>query len=265
MASEVTNNESWKPFYQSVPVTVIVGPESCKRTFYINQDLLIWHSEYFRVALNGRFSEGQTKVVRLEEDDPSAFERFVRYLFQNPCSGRDDAPWSMSSEDYPFHLIEFYVLGDKLLAEGFKQRIAADLKDFLKKDRTQMSALLTLAKSVYQLTSKGTGATMRNVLTWYCAVGMGDPRGPGRRDVWDSRGPQWLREDSWDNGPRQRVDSWDPAPWVRADSWVATFVPWQKDEKVLFLDCGLEEFHKDVLDMLCLTSGDPPEPELLAW
>ena len=227
MASEISEHESWKPFYESVPVTVIVGPESSKRTFYINEDLLTRNSQYFRAALNGNFSEGQTKNFRLEEDDPSAFERFVRYLIHSPCSGTNDAPSSLFPEDFTSEQVKFYVLGDKLLAEGFKERIATDLKDFMKDEMTQMSSLLTLAKSVYQLTSKSGGATIRNVLTWYCAVGMGCPR--------------------YSTG------------WY---SPVLMFRQWDKDEKELFLDCGLEEFQKDVLDMLCRTSGDPPEPQL---
>ena len=229
MASESSNNESWKPFYESVPVTVIVGPESRKRTFYINEDLLTCNSQYFRAALNGNFSEGQTKIVRLEEDEPSAFERFVRYLIHSPCSGSDDPLWSGLPEDYPSQQVNFYVLGDKLLAEGFKERIATDLKEFLKNELTQMSSFLTLAKSVYQLTSKSGGATIRHVLIWYCAVGMGVQR---YATGWDT--PIFI--------PRQ----------------------WHKDEKELFLNCGIEEFQKDVLDLLCRTSRDPPEPEVVS-
>ena len=221
MALEIPNDEVRKPFYESVPITVIVGPESCERTFYINEDLLTCNSQYFRAALNGNFAEGQTKIVRLEEDDPSAFERFVRYLIYSPCS----SSWCVFPQDSPSQLVSFYVLGDKLLAEGFKERIATDLKTLLKNERTQMSSILTLAKSVYQLTSKSGGPTIRNVLIWYCAVGMG----------------------------RQRYNmGWD----------TPSFIPrqWNDDEKELFLECGLEDFQKDVLDMLCRTSGDPPEP-----
>ena len=264
MASEISSHKSWKPFYESVPVTVIVGPESCKRTFYINEDLLTWHSKYFRAALNGNFSEGQTKIVRLEEDDPSAFERFVRFLIQSPCSGRDDELWSTSSEDYPSQLIDFYVLGDKLLAEGFKDRIATDLKDSLKDDTIQMSSLLVLAKSIYQLTSKSGGATIRSVLTWYCAVGMGPSRGTARWDIGDSR--VTVVNAGW-NTSAETTESWVPARWGgMAESWgVARPRLWHNDEKELFLSCGLEDFQKDVLDVLCRSSGDPLEPEVGTW
>lgn len=59
-------------FVDSPPVAIIVVKDLAEKTYYIHQERLVKHSEYFRTALNSNFSEGQSLTFRLEEDDPSA-------------------------------------------------------------------------------------------------------------------------------------------------------------------------------------------------
>ncbi|KAF9693806.1 hypothetical protein EKO04_008191 [Ascochyta lentis] len=59
--------------------TVLVG--SHKKPFVIHQDLLTYHSHFFKAALTGNFREAENKTVTLQEDDPLIFEFFAHWLY----------------------------------------------------------------------------------------------------------------------------------------------------------------------------------------
>ena len=149
----------------------MVGPEDQQRSFYINEDLLTHSSQFFQGALSGGFIEGQTKIVHLSEDDTSVFELFVQYLIRSPFD--ESNVWSIyDDDDYPYLLVNAYVLGDKLLAQGFKLHVAAIVKNVLIDRAFRMEHFLALVKSAYQLTSKSNGTVLREVLVWSCAKRM---------------------------------------------------------------------------------------------
>ena len=59
--------------------TVEVG--ATKTKFVVHESLLVYHSEFFRAALKGRFAEAETKTVTLEDEDEAVFELFVFWLY----------------------------------------------------------------------------------------------------------------------------------------------------------------------------------------
>lgn len=213
MASEDPNDQPIQPFYESAPVTVIVGTHHKQRTFYVNEELLKRHSEYFQGALSGDFIEGQTKSVRLEEDDSSAFDLFARYSF---------APDScVAWKEELLSLVEAYMLGDKLLASGFKDHIAWQLYCRLEARLLPMAEILSLARSIYYLTSRSNGATIRDVLAWYTA----------------------------DNMRERKVCTWAPPA---GPTW-----NWTYEERDLFLSSELDRFRVDAMIMMCHPSKRP--------
>jgi hypothetical protein len=55
--------------------TVLVGDEAAR--FIVHEELLTYHSPYFRAALKDGFAEAAEGAVRLQEADSVLFEVFV--------------------------------------------------------------------------------------------------------------------------------------------------------------------------------------------
>ena len=89
-------NETYKPLVLS-PLTCIarssfsdlvhvkVGPE--EQSFFLHYDLLAQSSSYFTHALKSCWIEGQTKTVKLEDDDVEAFKIFANWLYFRRIEG----------------------------------------------------------------------------------------------------------------------------------------------------------------------------------
>lgn len=107
---------------RSLIVTVIVGWGSKAQSFPIYKDLLTAHSPYFKACLNDAWEEGKTNTVRLEDDDPEAFETVVGWLFRDPST--------ISSTDKPAtrSIARQYQLVDKLLMTQLKNDILDGLR-----------------------------------------------------------------------------------------------------------------------------------------
>ncbi|KAF2200827.1 hypothetical protein GQ43DRAFT_481231 [Delitschia confertaspora ATCC 74209] len=60
-------------------VTITVGPS--KKSFLIHQNLLTYHSDYFRGCFSGSFSEAQSRTLNLPDVSVPVFETFVDWLY----------------------------------------------------------------------------------------------------------------------------------------------------------------------------------------
>lgn len=60
-------------------VTVLVGPHEMK--WCLHENLLSGVSDFFRSAFNSGFKESVEGKITMPEDDPQAFELFVRWLY----------------------------------------------------------------------------------------------------------------------------------------------------------------------------------------
>lgn len=55
---------------------------TCKgRSWPAHRNILSPRCEFFKCCFDGRFSEGQTKVIAMEDDDPTAVEGMLYYLY----------------------------------------------------------------------------------------------------------------------------------------------------------------------------------------
>ncbi|KAF1358717.1 hypothetical protein EJ07DRAFT_122576 [Lizonia empirigonia] len=109
-------------------VIVKVGPSH--RKYYLHKALVLFHSEYFRKALQGSWKEAQEGVVRLKDVEPSEFNIFVHWLYnQRLPETHDYDAWDIIFEvslPYIGHLrfcIQAYILGDRLLAPAFRRAV----------------------------------------------------------------------------------------------------------------------------------------------
>ena len=116
-------------------VTVIVGPG--KADFAIFEELLTYHSPYFRAALKGAFKEAQDKTVTLESEDPQIFEFFVHWLFYKRFPNDSDCgeltgKWHNDSADDEDttklnNLIHLYVFYDRYQVPQLKTALIEEI------------------------------------------------------------------------------------------------------------------------------------------
>ena len=110
-------------FVRSPIVTVVVGKGSKAQSFPVYKDLLTAHSPYFKACLDGAWEEGKTNTVRLEDDNPKAFETVTNWLFRDPTTMKQT---DMNTEERALR----YKLADKLLITQLKNDILDGLRAF---------------------------------------------------------------------------------------------------------------------------------------
>lgn len=117
----------------SRPIKVMVGTGPEARSFYVHEDKLKQHSEYFKAALSGEWQEAREREVCLAEDDVAAFDIFAGFVYSGKLTiaNNDDVPSSATrSEAPPFRsrdLAHCWALADKLLATSLKDAVTDKL------------------------------------------------------------------------------------------------------------------------------------------
>ncbi|KAK5092358.1 hypothetical protein LTR70_003955 [Exophiala xenobiotica] len=110
-------------FLRSLIVTIVVGKGSKAQSFPIYKDLLTTHSPYFKACLNGAWEEGKTNIVRLEDDNPKAFEIVANWLFKDPTAMKQTDITNKT-------VVVRYKLADKLLMTQLKNNILDGFQAF---------------------------------------------------------------------------------------------------------------------------------------
>lgn len=67
-------------FNPATMLTIRVGLDATCETFTVH---LTARSEYFRRAMNGRWTEAETRTIDLTEDDPEAFALYLNLVYKN--------------------------------------------------------------------------------------------------------------------------------------------------------------------------------------
>lgn len=110
-------------------VTVLVGPHEMK--WCLHENLLSSVSDFFKSAFNSGFKESVEGKISMPEDDPQAFELFVRWLYirtlvpQAVTSPSTTAnllfrPASSGAAACIHESLHLYVLASKLLIEDLE-------------------------------------------------------------------------------------------------------------------------------------------------
>ena len=96
---------------------VIVGPNKrgTTETWFLPKSLLSHHSTFFRSACNSQFKEGIESRMTLPNDNPGAFIRFVEWMYLGEVYlAKHDVGYEGG-----YRLVDWWILADKLGAEGF--------------------------------------------------------------------------------------------------------------------------------------------------
>jgi BTB/POZ domain len=131
-------------------VTILVGPK--RKRYIVHKDLICEKSEYFAKAFNENcFKEGIEKEMYLPEDEPDAFDLFIRWLYnsrldckafcvEGKSSAEIHAPrWALMST-----LISLYILTDKVCLEELKNTVMDNFKDIAKTHKFSPFAIIRI-------------------------------------------------------------------------------------------------------------------------
>lgn len=107
-------------------ITVWVGRDTAAKKFYINPDLAIQHSGFFKAILENGSEEAGNQTIRLSnlnDDVAATFEGFQSFLYSGKVvlGGRFD-----ESADYDEEwdlLTDYWLLGNSLLSTSFKDAV----------------------------------------------------------------------------------------------------------------------------------------------
>jgi hypothetical protein len=105
-------------------IEVLVGPDAVP--FSVHEELVCASSAFFKGALSHNWAESQQRSVRLEEEEPDAFEIYLQWLYRGtlPVPKWDRITHKRRSAQADFLLLaKAYVLGDKLQDGDFADTV----------------------------------------------------------------------------------------------------------------------------------------------
>ena len=117
-------------------ITVLVGEE--EKRFIIHQDAACAKSKFFKAACSTRWLEGQEKIVRLRDVDPTVFQAYSRWVY----SGELPTPICIDSSNVRDKsaekalLIELLILGDRLDDIDMRNQAKPMLLDSMERHHT---------------------------------------------------------------------------------------------------------------------------------
>lgn len=183
-------------FHHSHPIPLVVGEGDEQQVFYVHETLLVATSEYFRVALQSNFTEGQEKQCSLPDDDSDAFHSFVQYLYKGDYRVTLARPAVEGGEQQYWFLLHArcFALGSKLVTPSFKKYVVYQLARVLRKghDPPTMGTILAMARVVYEDTLPQDARPMRDLLASYCASRLGGKGGHAAEHAWKPLEIEWL-------------------------------------------------------------------------
>lgn len=143
-------------------INVADETKSKKQTFIVHKDFICHYSPFFHAAFNGRFVEGQTQIMELEDVEPAAFHLFVSWLYsQRLMDEQEESPSATT-------LIRLWLLADRFLIPRLQNEVLAAV-DKLRCSQTQRPG--GPYHSVYNNTLPGSPLRRYLVQVWGSGTG----------------------------------------------------------------------------------------------
>ncbi|KAJ4333155.1 hypothetical protein N0V95_009494 [Ascochyta clinopodiicola] len=110
-------------------VVVEIGHD--RKKYYLHKALVVFHSEYFRKALQGPWKEAEEGLVRLDDVEPAEFNVFVHWLYNLQLPEKHSyQAWNRIFENDELPVMDLfllriraYALDDRLLAPTFRRAV----------------------------------------------------------------------------------------------------------------------------------------------
>ncbi|KAL8952334.1 MAG: hypothetical protein Q9222_001745 [Ikaeria aurantiellina] len=164
-------------------VTVRVGSGDNVHCWRIQEKLLTNCSPFFAAALNGSFSEAQSRSIELVEENPDAFRYFVQWLYTGKFtpSLSDDVSHDQKN---PRIVIQVWALGDKLNCPAFQDGAMIELIYYYKSEFLEIDDI----RLIYDVSPPASHLRQFAInqflyLLWHCD----DDWDRGNIDLWTTR------------------------------------------------------------------------------
>jgi hypothetical protein len=108
-------------------ITLLVGPEETEMLALAS--CLSFHSEFFRTALKKEWAEGQTRTVKLPEEEPGIIAQYLDFLVGRGLPTDSTRMDSQKGEVY-VALTALYALGERLLDSTLRNKIITEIIRF---------------------------------------------------------------------------------------------------------------------------------------
>lgn len=124
--NEAINAALLSHFSENGTVTLLVGEDEQKmiaHSIHLTQD-----SEFFAAALKKEWAEGQTRIIKLPEEDTASMAHYLSYLYGGKLS-TEDIKSVTGKEIYPcFDLLTcLYVCGERFLNRKIQHAVLAEI------------------------------------------------------------------------------------------------------------------------------------------
>jgi hypothetical protein len=117
-------------FDEDDAVTLHVGPT--EHAILAHGNFISRRSEFFKAALKKEWVEGQTRIIKLPDEDPQVVTHYLSYTYSK-CLPTDIftadfmGTFPEESDEYYQLLAELYVLGERLLDETIRSAIIKEI------------------------------------------------------------------------------------------------------------------------------------------
>jgi hypothetical protein len=152
-------------------VTVRVGQDPDHKDFTAHESFLTARSEFFRRAMNGKWAESDTRMVKLPDDEPETFTIYLNLVYtgqlvtmrksKEELATMDIGPFMRETENEYCDLFDLYVLAEKLqdvLAKNAAITAAIDVSIMESADASCTVPSFAAVNSVYEGTPEGSPA-----------------------------------------------------------------------------------------------------------
>lgn len=113
-------------FTQNDTVTLLVGPD--EHPLVVHESYITLNSEFFKMALKKQWIEGQTRLIKLPEDDLETMTNYLTFTYGRglPTSKLDSMPAEDGSKQWAL-LVKLYILGDRRLDKCVRNAVITEL------------------------------------------------------------------------------------------------------------------------------------------
>jgi hypothetical protein len=105
-------------------VTVVLKNGDTKETIPIHKNFIFYYSPYFNALFNGRFVEGETQRVELEDGPPAAFNLFVNWLYTQEI--RKEFMDLLNDDNTT--LVEAWILADRFMVPRLQNQLMGRIR-----------------------------------------------------------------------------------------------------------------------------------------
>ncbi|KAF2827589.1 hypothetical protein CC86DRAFT_405708 [Ophiobolus disseminans] len=161
-------------------LTVRVGKGPKPKEFIVHESFLTSHSEFFRRAMNGKWAETESRIVKLPKDNPRTFAVYLNFIYtgrlttmrktQEELSAVDCDTFIRHIESEYQEIFELYVLAEKLQDVSAKDAAltaAIDVTQMESSDGKWRIPSFDTCNNVYEGTPEGSPA--RRLITDMCS------------------------------------------------------------------------------------------------